>query len=73
MEEILKISKCKINAKITILYNIGALFYYWSLVRININDIICFKEKDLGCFFSIIEYVLFSSITLLYYIFILYF
>ena len=64
MEEKIKISNYKINVKISILYNIGALFYYWSLVRLNINDIICFKEKNLNCFYSIAQYVLISSIII---------
>lgn len=64
MKEKLKISKYKINAKIIILYNIGALFYYWSLVRINIEDIICFKKRDLSCIYSIAGYVIISSIII---------
>ena len=63
----------KINVKISILYCIGSLFYYWSLAIINNNEIICFKKKDFECFYAIAEYVLISSIIINISIYIIFF
>jgi hypothetical protein len=52
------------NVKISIFYLIGSLFYYWSLVEINLDGIQCFKKKDFRCIFAIAENVLISSILI---------
>jgi hypothetical protein len=50
-----------INIKISIIYIIGSLFYYWSLARINTKEIMCLKVKEFRCFYMIAQYVLISS------------
>ena len=61
----LNIFNFNINVKISILYIIGSLFYYWSLATINLkNRIQCLKTQDFKCFYSIAENVLVSSIII---------
>ena len=57
------IDKIKTNLKVIIIYIIGSLFYYWSLVRINPKRILCFGLIHFDCFYTIAEFVLISSIA----------